>query len=583
EPTGIRALQRQQPELTGSTVRIGMVELCQQAADQTEMAFLPNFRHQALAGVRLRDLHYFYNPQRSIGYSAHASIIAGLLVGEDPNGFYDPVGPFAYAGIAPRATLDVYETNWFIYKRVIPPAPTPLDNDVITISWGTDATDTITQWWQRGIDALVIRNRTVVVAGCGNGQGTFSAISKPSWGANVISVGAARSLGGLPDSLFRVGAPNPDTSSCGPTDDGRAKPDLIAGGLALGPAAYGPDGYAGGETGIGYSSFAAPQVAGVAALLIDAGRRLELTEAEDPRLIKALLLNGAVKLAGWHKGSCDPQDDHEVPLDYRQGAGLVHAPNSFRQLEAGRYFPHLRDLLQLREEVLSRLDPNSPAVALLAEWNDQLQRNCGWDLAAVASDPKNHSSQRIYHLPSPLTPGRTLKATCCWYQPYELQGTFLPRPPAHLALELWSLDSEGALRERLDYSESMLDNLQHLAYAADAATPAALCIRSIDPPGRTDPFITYALAYSDGDEEFAGDQNVADLNADGIVDVEDLTGFIQVWRLMKNNGDLADRALLRPYLPEDLTLDGRVDGADFDRFSEQWQQRSDWYVPIQIP
>jgi hypothetical protein len=105
------------------------------------------------------------------------------------------------------------------------------------------------------------------------------------------------------------------SSSIGPTlDNGRAKPDLTA------PSS---------ET-----SFSTPEVAGAAALLLQAGLRgdggANTSAAADIRTLKALLLNGAVKPSDWAPvgGS---------PLDARYGAGVLNVFNSYRQLTGAKH------------------------------------------------------------------------------------------------------------------------------------------------------------------------------------------------------------------------------------------------------
>lgn len=104
-------------------------------------------------------------------------------------------------------------------------------------------------------------------------------------------------------------------SSVGPTiDNGRAKPDITA------PA---------GET-----SFSTPQVAGAAAVLMQAGLRGDgggdTNSAADIRTVKALLLNGAVKPADW-------TNNPPSPLDPRYGAGVLNVFNSYKQLAGGKH------------------------------------------------------------------------------------------------------------------------------------------------------------------------------------------------------------------------------------------------------
>jgi hypothetical protein len=74
-------------------------------------------------------------------------------------------------------------------------------------------------------------------------------------------------------------------------------------------------------------------VAGAAAVLVQAGRTgyggWNTLAATDERLIKALLLNGADKPAGWTHTPTQPLDPH-------YGAGVLDLSNSLAQLEGGQ-------------------------------------------------------------------------------------------------------------------------------------------------------------------------------------------------------------------------------------------------------
>jgi hypothetical protein len=103
-------------------------------------------------------------------------------------------------------------------------------------------------------------------------------------------------------------------SSVGPTlDNGRCKPDITA---------------PGGET-----SYSTPLVSGAAAVLMQAALRgdggSDTNSAADMRTLKALLLNGAIKPAGWT--NVPPQ-----PLDTNYGAGVLNVFNSYEQLAGGK-------------------------------------------------------------------------------------------------------------------------------------------------------------------------------------------------------------------------------------------------------
>lgn len=136
-----------------------------------------------------------------------------------------------------------------------------LDDEPIAeaVSWATD----------RGV---------VVVASAGNGGATRS-ITTPGASPDLLSVGAtARDGSILP------------TSSRGPTDEGRLKPDLVAPGESIpGPVAGTEDAYAT-RTG---TSVAAPQVAGAAALLLEEDPTLTPREVEGRLASTARAVEGA--------------------------------------------------------------------------------------------------------------------------------------------------------------------------------------------------------------------------------------------------------------------------------------------------
>jgi hypothetical protein len=141
-------------------------------------------------------------------------------------------------------------------------------------------------------DDYVATHGTIIVSAVGNGGGPQS----PATAYNSIAVGA---YGG--------------TSSVGPTPDGRSKPDITA-----------PE---------SLTSFSTPYVSGIAAVMVQAGnlgRGGPGTQGDsvDPRTVKALLLNGAVKPADWAHTPAQP-------LDPRYGSGIVNALNSYQNLVAG--------------------------------------------------------------------------------------------------------------------------------------------------------------------------------------------------------------------------------------------------------
>ncbi len=550
---GLNIVPISQEPLTGKGVSVGVVELSQEVANNPSVnAFLPDFFHKAFKNIKLNCIYYYHNPHMVLHVSEHAEIIAGILFGKDHKASWDKWCNFSYQGILPEAKVDWYEANWFIYKELLAAKPKHIADDVINISWGTVADDVVTMWWQRAMDNLVEKQGVIIVAACGNGEDELNSITKPSWGYNIISVGAAQNLGKLPERLQYIGPPVMEYSSFGPTSDGRAKPDIIAPGLCLYPK--GKSEYTTNDNGTGYSSFAAPQAAGLAGILIEAARRNNMTSATDPRVIKALILNGANKLIGWHKGSISKADDHEVPLDFCQGAGLINGWNSYQQLIAGRY-------------------------------NVYRPENTAWDLNWLSTNPDSsdtQDAQRVYYLPQPLQKGIAFKATLCWYRHYKNNRLFTPKKLVHLELSLWAVDKKGQLIKRLDYSDSRSDNVQHIYYMPQNSQKVALLVRIA--PNKTNKNNCkearvreiYGLAFCDDQVNWSGDQMKADLNADGIVDIKDLIQFVHVWKQYEDNPEMYNNADEIIALPEDFNGDGIVDIKDFNIFSNQWHKKSVW-------
>lgn len=549
---GVRQLQEEYPAIDGSRVRIGLVELCE-PTDETNggYAFLPDFGHRSLSSVSQHGVFCYENPHRPARCSAHATIIAALLWGRDNNGWCSTVGDFSYHGIVPGASAGFYETNRFINQYIFRrfssgESAERLSEDVLSISWGTDANDVVTMFWQRGIDALVEQDSCVIVAGCGNGHDEFGSITKPSWGYNVISVGCGRPVGGFPERLWTAGKAMAEYSNCGPTDDGRCKPDVISPGLVLGPVVDSTESYSVAGATRGYSSFACPHVAGIAALLIDAARYYNLADGDDPRVIKALILNGANKLTGWTKGNClDDDDVYKMPLDCRQGAGLVDAGNSFKQLMAGRC------------------------------GRGESVESSGWTLATIGLDINDPNSRHVYALSEPTEVNQEIKATLTWYRHYASGGMFVGQALNVLTLELWSVDEEGELVTMLDNSTSRVDNVQHIFYRCIAGGRVAFVVSSGDAesqPGNE----TYGLAYTTEQLNWPGDQMAGDLNADGIVNVGDLMQWAAVW-ISQNSRVFHANPEGYGASQADANGDGVVNSLDFDVISNQWLERNAWY------
>jgi serine protease AprX len=144
------------------------------------------------------------------------------------------------------------------------------------------------------VDAAVAHG-LVVVAAAGNAGPATCSIKAPAAAAGALTVGAMADPGA---GGFRLS----ELSSRGPTQDGRLKPDVVAGGVEI--TSVWP-GQPGGSTGTG-SSGAAPLVTGTALLVLDADPALT------PGEVKATITGSA---EDW--GSPGPDVDY--------GAGRLDA------------------------------------------------------------------------------------------------------------------------------------------------------------------------------------------------------------------------------------------------------------------
>ena len=234
--------------------------------------------------------------------SGHAELVAEFLYGTVSPG---PVP----GGVATNlAHVDVIDANYFInnYVYQFPFSQVNLGDPIINQSF--DFPDTVA-----GNQTSINFQESLDMA-YDNYAAQFNVLFISSAG----TTGTPSTPGTAYDSISVASYNGPDNiggdSATGPTvDNGRCKPEISA-----------PD---------QHTSFAIPQVAGSAAVLMQAGLRGDggpnTNAAVDIRTLKALLLNGAVKQTDWTNGP-------NSPLDARFGAGMLNLYNSYRQLAAGR-------------------------------------------------------------------------------------------------------------------------------------------------------------------------------------------------------------------------------------------------------
>lgn len=241
--------------------------------------------------------------------TGHGTHVAGVVVGpgSQSGGAYEGVAPGArFVDVKvfqdeddTRASIVMSGLDWVLTNAE------RLDIRVVSMSVGgrvSDGTDALS----RAADEVVAAG-IVVVTSAGNTGPSAGTVTSPGSAFDVITVGAVDKRKALAEF-----------SSRGPTPDGRIKPDLVAPGVAIVStvpplsltAAVGLVGSANGDSlfygTLDGTSIAAPHVAGVVALMLEADP--DLTPAQ----VKRILLGSAQDLGA-------PGADNET------GFGFVNA------------------------------------------------------------------------------------------------------------------------------------------------------------------------------------------------------------------------------------------------------------------
>jgi hypothetical protein len=539
--SGIYALRQLDPNLTGAGIKFAVICRSNTYIDgEPQNDYRPGIEHSCFKDKQLK---FRDQAELAAGTSPHSTAICSILLGEDPNASNPQLGQFHYQGAAPQAQADNYEFWYFLTNNIFPHSPPKAD--IVTAGFGTQFED----WWTRGIESMAEHDGLIVVAGIGNGSDAFDPLLYPGAGSNAIGVGVINSVNAenLADKLAHFSLAYPEHSSLGPTTEGRCKPDIVAPGNCLAADANNPNSY---EPTGNWSSFSTPIVAGTIGLLVQKAK-------EDPNLssavakaggncvMKALLLNSAKKLPYWHKGRLEKDDDHEAPLDFLQGAGMLNAVGAYKHLIAG---------------------PAKPSDVPVIGWdNNKLQK--GEDL------------QNIYKITIADPNGEFITATITWNKHYDSNYPFEPMPDkdTNLRLELWAVDTnEPNNSYLLDYSDSKVDNIEHIYCRADANFTnyelIVLLSDSQSPITNNQLPIAdqqYGLAWNVTKEQGKDNILLYDLNADGIVNDLDLTILV--------DNMLAGAKSSKGYLLGDVNADGVIDKKDFQILLEHKDDIANWF------
>jgi hypothetical protein len=535
---GITALRSLDSSLTGTGVRLGLV--CRSftcTEDEPQYDYLPNTSHGCFQNAKL---HFNDDSKATASVSPHETAVCSILFGEESVGIASNLPPFTYQGAIPAAEGEVYELRHFVTQYVFKQSKPAVD--LVSASFGMP----FEGWWTRGMESLAEHEGLTVIASIGNGSKASEPPLYPGAGPNAIGVGVVSSVNSdnPATSLAYFALANPDQSTRGPTTDGRCKPDLIAPGNCLVASAEGDQGYTMSGT---WSSYSTPVVAGVAGLLIQTAKQDKrlaglLSPDGGNCLMKAILMTSATKLPYWHKGRLTTEDDHEVPLDYTQGAGMIDAVRAHQLLTAGRG------------------SPGNVATS-------------GWDLNRLEG---SQVLQQVYRVVLNEPANKMLTVTLAWNRHYDNKEWHFERlsdSDTDLRLEVWAVNPRNPNDSvLLDYSDSKVDNVEHVHVETTAGdTSYVIVVTYSNPAERNLPGERYGVAWTVADKP-AEDKDILweDLNADGIVNDLDFA-------ILMNNlvtGQKSPDA----YVIGDINMDGAVDVNDVKVLYAHRNQKADWYT-----
>ncbi len=536
---GVYDLRQIDPGLTGSGVKIMVLARSRTyLKDQPQNDYQPSLSHQSFGQSHLLMAD---NGSGETGVCSHSTAVCSILAGEDSQAFTPELGHFHYQGVTPQADIEVHELWHYLTDTVL--RQSAAGADVVTLSSGSDFED----WWTRGLEAMAERQGVLVVASIGNGTEASHPSLYPGASANTLGVGVVDSVQSKNPSasLAYFSLVHPEHSSCGPTSDRRCKPDLVAPGRCLVATSADANGY---ELSGNWSSYATPVVAGIAGLLIQTAKQdpalAAVTQPEAGScVLKAILMNSATKLPYWHKGLVGLEDDHAVPLDFAQGAGMVNALAAYGQLTAGRSRP-------------------GPA------------RSVGWDINRVS---KTGARAQIYKIQVPDPVDQIITATLAWNRHYKPEHPFdrLTDQATDLRLELWAVDSAHPERDiLLDYSDSTMDNVEHIWCRTNPQYRTYQIVAIWNDPDDDRLSLTeesYGLSWSVSAPNRDSGILWLDLNGDGVVNELDCAVLVQ-----------NERTILRSpgqYAIGDINGDGTIDDKDLRILAASTRRQAEWYTP----
>ena len=401
------------------------------------------------------------------GFGEHATAVGSLLAGRSPgfNQYAYQAGIAFYANLKSGAMATSVSGGNFNLDDVSLASTYGHffgSTDVINSSWGDGGDPGGTAFYTMMLDGFSRNNPTTVfVAAAGNNGPGDNTVGGPAAGYNSISVGALGNANAYNQiASFSSGGPedywDPNRGSVA---DVRAAVDLVAPGESLLLASTaGSDQYSYPWAG---TSFAAPIVAGSVALM-DSASRLDglAAESRDARVIKAVLMNSADKIAGWDNGQTTSNGVIVTTqgLDLYSGTGALDLNNTYNE-----YLTGTRDVAGLSGGTVG---------------------NVGWDYAALSGVGTYNDYLITNTIAGPMT------VTLDWFRDRATNGD--DNAFADLNLEVW----DANFTHLIATSESQYNSAEHLSFNLPTAGNYGLRVTYNQQMFGTVGTVDYGLAWN---------------------------------------------------------------------------------------
>jgi hypothetical protein len=441
--------------------------------------------HETMQG---RTIQTLYDPSitgTQLGQADwHATFVGQALAGRGLYTHQDGIAPLAQLWSGSIATswsgapleqyvgsFDITEASLlYPYRAAMVTGVNGTRADVINSSWGyADPTGSSAE--AVAIDAMLRSSGVIGVFAAGNSGPNGNTVIAPGSGYNGITVGALTNTESRPiyDTVADFSsrgwndAYNPQTNVV--ISNARAAVDLVAPGDNLTMAFYG--GLTGGHiagtdptagsgqyyvSGMSGTSFAAPIVAGAAALMVDAGKAFGNSEMVHPLVVKAALMAGATPTQGWNNGQY--LDGSVIrtsqALDLAAGAGALNLEKTHSIYIGGS--------LLLAQSVYATDGMNTLGVSGMSGAANLAAQ--GWDLGGI------QGGANLYTLAGVMAAGSQFSAVLTWYAARGFDVALSSAQEialSNLSLELWCLDQNQGDR-LVGRSESPWGTTEHLRF-----------------------------------------------------------------------------------------------------------------------